>query len=276
MFERYTEKARRVIFFARYEASQYGSPYMESEHFLLGLLREDLPLVRRFLGPNSVTTDIRAEIERQIPPRERISTSVEMPLTDECKKILNLAAEESERLAHRQVGTEHILLGILRVEGSLAARLLRDRGLKLPAIRELLAKTPGSASVKAPPKPSSGAIAALDSFLAGLKWHNWEQLAPFFAQNTHFVDSTGKRWIGREEIEKQFETFFAPYAKKNVTFLLDGTYLGPAESVVASILFENVTIGGSTTKAMHRMTVILALEGEDWVIFLLQVTPVAI
>jgi ATP-dependent Clp protease ATP-binding subunit ClpA len=276
MFERYTEKARRVIFFARYEASQYGSPYMESEHFLLGLLREDLPLVRRFLGPNSVTTDIRAEIERQIPPRERISTSVGMPLTDECKKILNLAAEESERLAHRQVGTEHILLGILRVEGSLAARLLRDRGLKLPAIRELLAKTPGSAIVKAPPKPSSGAIAALDSFLAGLKWHNWEQLAPFFAQNTHFVDSTGKRWIGREEIEKQFETLFAPYAKKNVTFLLDGTYFGAAESVVASVLFENVTIGGSTTKAMHRMTVILALEGEDWVIFLLQVTPVAI
>jgi ATP-dependent Clp protease ATP-binding subunit ClpA len=276
MFERYTEKARRVIFFARYEASQYGSPYMESEHFLLGLLREDLPLVRRFLGPNSVTADIRAEIERQIPSRERISTSVEMPLTDECKKILNLAAEESERLAHRQVGTEHILLGILRVEGSLAARLLRDRGLKLPAIRELLAKTPGSAIVKAPPKPSSGAIAALDSFLAGLKWHNWEQLAPFFAQNTHFVDSTGKRWIGREEIEKQFETLFAPYAKKNVTFLLDGTYFGAAESVVASVLFENVTIGGSTTKAMHRMTVILALEGEDWVIFLLQVTPVAI
>ena len=68
---------------------------------------------------------------------------------------------------------------------------------------------------------------------------------------------------------------FAPYAKKNVTFLLDGTYLGPAESVVASILFENVTIGGATTKAMHRMTVILALDAEDWVIFLLQVTPVA-
>ena len=88
MFQRYTEKARRVIFFARYEASQYGSPYMESEHFLLGLLREDLGLVRRFLGPNSVTTDIRAEIERQITRRERISTSVEVPLTTECKKIL--------------------------------------------------------------------------------------------------------------------------------------------------------------------------------------------
>ena len=73
MFERYTQRARRVIFFARYEASQYGSSYMESEHFLLGLLREDLPLVSRFLGPNNVATNIRAEIERQITRRERIS-----------------------------------------------------------------------------------------------------------------------------------------------------------------------------------------------------------
>src|SRR6202008_2844018 len=106
--------------------------------------------------------------------------------------------------------------------GSLAARLLRERGLRPQAIRELLAKNPGSASLKAPAKPSRGAIEALESFLAGFKWYDGEQLAPFFAQNTHFVDSSGKRWIGREEIEKQFEMLFAPYAKKNVTFLLEG------------------------------------------------------
>jgi uncharacterized protein (TIGR02246 family) len=276
MFESYTEMARRVIFFARNEASQYGSPYMESEHFLLGLLREDLALVRRFLGPNSVTTDIRAEVERQITRRGRISTSVEVPLTTECEKILKLAVEESERFAHRQVGTEHILLGILGVEGSLAARLLRERGLRPQAIRELLAKNPGSASRKAPAKPSRGAIEALDSFLAGLKWYDGEQLAPFFAQNTHFVDSSGKRWIGREEIEKQFEMLFAPYAKKNVTFLLEGAYSGPAESVVASVLWESVAFRGETTRSMHRMTVILAQEGDDWAISLLQVTPVIV
>jgi hypothetical protein len=86
MFERYTQKARRVMFFARYEASQYGSPYIESEYLLLGVLREDLALVTRFLGPNSVAADIRAEVARWIPARERISTSVEVPLTDECKK----------------------------------------------------------------------------------------------------------------------------------------------------------------------------------------------
>ncbi len=118
------------------------------KNFLLGLLREDLALVIRFLGPNSVTSEIRTEIERQITRSERISTSVEVPLIDECKKILNLAGEESERLAHQHIGTEHILLGILRVEGSLAARLLRERGLKLQAVRELLARLPAlSASV---------------------------------------------------------------------------------------------------------------------------------
>lgn len=280
MFERYTEKARRVIFFARYEASQYGSPCIETEHLLLGLLREDPLLIRRFLGPNTVAATIRTEIERHIPLRERISTSVEVPLTDECKKLLNFAAEESERLAQRHIETGHLLLGILRVEASLASRLLRERGVKPEAVREQLAQATGSASVKVVPRPSTTAITTLDSFLAGLKlpviseWHNWEEMTPFFAQNTQFIDSTGKRWIGRDEIEKQFELLFAPYAKKNVTFVVESTDIGPAESLVASILWENVTVGTESTTSMHRMTVILAPEGEDWAIFLVQVTPV--
>ena len=274
MFERYTERARRVIFFARYEASQYGSPYIETEHLLLGLLREDPVLCRQFLGPTSVAAEIRTAIEGRITRRERISTSVEMPLTEESKKALKLAAEESERLAHRHIGTEHVLVALLRVEGSLATQLLRKRELKPEAIREQLAKAPSSASLKAPLEPNRGAIATLASFLSGLKWYDWEQLAPFFAHNLHFVDSKGKCWRGRDEIEKQFETLFAPYAKKNVTFVQEGSYRGPAESVVANILWENVTFGGEATRCLHRMTVMVAQEGEDSVIFLIQVTPV--
>src|SRR5437016_9568244 len=111
MFERYTEKARRVVFFARYEASQYGSPYIETEHLLLGLLREDRSLAKRFLGEANAGEGIRAEIERHIKLGERISTSVEMPLTMESKDVLTLAAKEADRLGHHRVGTEHILLG---------------------------------------------------------------------------------------------------------------------------------------------------------------------
>ena len=72
MFERYTEKARRVIFFARYEASQFGSPCIETEHLLLGLLREDKALTNRFLRSSAAVESIRKQIEAQTTLREKV------------------------------------------------------------------------------------------------------------------------------------------------------------------------------------------------------------
>src|SRR5262245_801905 len=141
MFERYTERARRVIFFARYEASQFGSVTIETEHLLLGLIREDKNLINRLLGNPSIDS-IRKEIEARIPIHERVPTSVDLPLSHECRRILAYAAEEAERLKHRHIGTEHLLLGMLREEHSVAARVLQERGLYLNAIREELERAP--------------------------------------------------------------------------------------------------------------------------------------
>jgi ATP-dependent Clp protease ATP-binding subunit ClpC len=142
VFERYTERARRVIFFGRYEASQLGSTTIETEHLLLGLIREDKNLTSRFLrNPSSVET-IRKEIEGRTAIREKVSTSIDLPLSNECKRILAYANEEAEQFNHRCIGTEHLLLGILREEKCLAAEILRERGLQLVAIREELAKSP--------------------------------------------------------------------------------------------------------------------------------------
>jgi ATP-dependent Clp protease ATP-binding subunit ClpC len=136
MFERYTEKARRVIFFARYEASQFGAAQIEAEHILLGLLREDKHLTTRFFNRSQGSVEsIRKEIEGRTILRERISTSVDLPLSLEAKRVLAFAAEESERLGHRHIGTEHLLLGLLREENSIAAEILYDRGLRLSDIR---------------------------------------------------------------------------------------------------------------------------------------------
>ncbi len=140
MFERYTEKARRVIFFARYEASQFGSPYIETEHLLLGLLREDKALTNRFLRSHASVDSIRKQIEGHTTMREKVSTSVDLPLSNECKRVLAYAAEEAERLSHKHIGTEHLLLGLLREEKCFAAEILHERGLKLLAIREELAR----------------------------------------------------------------------------------------------------------------------------------------
>jgi ATP-dependent Clp protease ATP-binding subunit ClpC len=154
MFERYTEKARRVIFFARYEASQYGSPYIETEHLLLGLLREDKALASRFLRSASAVDSIRKQIEAHTTIREKVSTSVDLPLSHECKRVLAYAAEEAERLNHRHIGTEHLLLGLLREERCFAAELLHERGLRLSAVREEIARA-SSERTSSRPKETS-------------------------------------------------------------------------------------------------------------------------
>ena len=154
MFERYTEKARRVIFFARYEASQFGSPCIETEHLLLGLLREDKALANRFLRSSAVDS-IRKQIEAHTTMREKVSTSVDLPLSHECKRVLAYGAEEAERLNHKHIGTEHLLLGLLREEKCFAADILHERGLRLSQVREEIARTTSEKASSNRPKESS-------------------------------------------------------------------------------------------------------------------------
>src|SRR6202158_701755 len=155
VFERYTEKARRVIFFGACAASQYGSPYIETEHLLLGLMREDKALANRFLRSHGSIESIRKDLEQRITIRERISTSVEVPLSQESKRILNFATEEAERLGHKHVGTEHLLLGILREEKCFGAEILDRKGLRLSTLREELARSAGEKAPASRPKETS-------------------------------------------------------------------------------------------------------------------------
>jgi ATP-dependent Clp protease ATP-binding subunit ClpC len=136
MFERYTEKARRVIFYARYEASQYGSPYIETEHLLLGLLREDYRTAKHLLPELKSEEYLRQQIEGRITRGKNFSTAIEVPLSAECKKALKLAAGESENWGHPHVGTEHLLMGLLQMPTSLAATVLKAEAIDLARVRE--------------------------------------------------------------------------------------------------------------------------------------------
>jgi ATP-dependent Clp protease ATP-binding subunit ClpC len=139
MFERYTEKARRAVFFAHYEASHYGSPEIDTEHILLGLLREDKALSNRFLRPGA-SESIRKQIDGHITWRERIPTSVDLPLSENAKKVVVHSGETADELGHRYIGTEHLLLGLLRMENCFAAERLRKQGAELTKVREAVAK----------------------------------------------------------------------------------------------------------------------------------------
>jgi hypothetical protein len=133
MFERYTEKARRAIFFARYEASQFGSRVIDSEHLLLGLLREN-----KYLHPwipNADPHRIRERIEARGTPTDRVSASVDFTLSEDGKKMLKQAADEADALGHRQIGTVHLFLALFSIEGCLAAELLHQAGADAANVR---------------------------------------------------------------------------------------------------------------------------------------------
>jgi len=269
MFERYTEKARRVIFFARYEASNYGSPYIESEHVLLGLLREDHALANRLGNRRIVEPEIRAEIETRITRREPFSTSVEVPLSGECKSVLKFAADAAEKFGHRWVGTEHLLLGILRADTSLAAQVLASRGLKPEHIQEQIAKAPGAPYGAA---VTTSAQVTLESFLAGLKSLKSEQLIDYFAKNAECIDASGQRW-NREELWKGFDKLFAHYAKKNTSYTIETVLAATRELFVATVLWKNALLASEERVWMHHMTTVLLVE-SGWKILFLQVTAV--
>jgi ATP-dependent Clp protease ATP-binding subunit ClpC len=137
MFERYTESARRSLFFARYEASQLGSIAIEPEHLLLGLLREPAAvnaLLKIDLGR------LRAGVAGQVPFKGKLSTSVEIPFDAQTKRVLQHAAEEANALRHDHIGSEHLLLGLLREERSGAAAALAAQGVRLGDLRQAVAQ----------------------------------------------------------------------------------------------------------------------------------------
>jgi|SRR6266536_719600 len=144
MFERYTEKARRVIFFARYEASQFGYQTIDPDHILLGLAREDRILFKGYFKSAQISIKLlRAELERRARLKEIISTSAELPLAEGTKRVLAYAYEESEKLGHNHIGTEHLLLGSLREANSTTAKVLHEHGFSIEILRKEIANRSG-------------------------------------------------------------------------------------------------------------------------------------
>jgi ATP-dependent Clp protease ATP-binding subunit ClpC len=136
VFERYTESARRVMFLARYEASLLGETSIEAEHLLLGMMRERNGIAWSILSRVELTPEhVRAEVERHIVHRAKIATSVEMPFSEAAKRALQFTAEEADRLKHSYIGPEHMLLGLLREEQSIAASILRAHHLTPSNVR---------------------------------------------------------------------------------------------------------------------------------------------
>jgi hypothetical protein len=136
MFERYTEKSRRVIFFARYEASQVGAAMIGTEHLLLAIFREEKDLMCRIFSASALN-EIAASLQA-LPKGEPDSTGSDKALSEESKKVLSNAAQEADALQDRHIKPGHLLMGIFDERDCLAARILSKHATNVEEIRRLI------------------------------------------------------------------------------------------------------------------------------------------
>ncbi len=138
MFEKFTERGRKVIIYAKEEAEKRQNDYLGTEHLLLAVLKEDDGLPVAILKRMGITPDeVRMEIERNLPQGTNLMTFGDIPFTPRAKKVLELAVEEARLLGHNYIGSEHIFLGLIREEEGIGGKILRSFGANLLGARQL-------------------------------------------------------------------------------------------------------------------------------------------
>jgi len=138
MFEKFTERGRKVVIYAKEEAERRQNDYLGTEHLLLALLRDEDALPVMILRKMGISLDeLRMEIERNLPVGNAILAFGDVPFTPRAKKVLELAVEEARLLGHNYIGSEHILLGLIREDEGIAGKILRPMGANLLGARQL-------------------------------------------------------------------------------------------------------------------------------------------
>src|SRR5882672_9761851 len=174
MYERFTDRARKVMQLANQEAQRFNHEYIGTEHILLGLVKEGSGVAANVLKNLDVDLrKIRVEVEKIVQSGPDMVTMGKLPQTPRAKKVIEYAIEEARNLNHNYVGTEHLLLGLLREQEGVAAQVLMNLNLKLEEVREEVLNLLGAGVESEEPaqqeKQSGGAkrkskTPALDSF----------------------------------------------------------------------------------------------------------------
>ena len=156
-FERFTERAKKVLTLAQEEAERSHHSYIGTEHLLLGLLREGEGLAAKVLGNLGVEIGkVRQTIESVLGRNERIIIQQIIP-TSRVKKVIEISFEEARRMGHNYVGTEHLLLGVLADPAAISVRVLAELGIPADQLRQAVIEA-------AVPRPPNGAVAADSPF----------------------------------------------------------------------------------------------------------------
>jgi uncharacterized protein (TIGR02246 family) len=264
MFECYTEQARRVIFFARFEASNYGSRTIETEHLLLGLLNSRVgppPSALRQVGtPESIRSDVEARIIRGEP----FSGSVEVPLSMESKNVLNYAADSAEQLQHPRVEAVHLLLGILREEQCLAAKILRERGVQGSDVEKDAARlgneNPGRPGVATAVHAQKAILRMLEAWSA----RDARKVAGFFAWDGLVTDLQGDLWTGPDGAEQALAKFFSKWRNTAASGELTDLRSIRTEAWLATVTWKSSKKTKGRASPTLRLIAVFTHNRGDW------------
>ncbi|MEW6008736.1 MAG: ATP-dependent Clp protease ATP-binding subunit [Candidatus Omnitrophota bacterium] len=165
MFNRFTERARKVIILSKEEARRFNHDYIGTEHILLGLIREGEGVAAAVLQKLGLSLEtIRIEVEKLVQPGPTTQILGDIPFTPRAKKVLELAAEEARALGHNYIGTEHMLLGLIREGEGVASQVLLNLGLDLNRVRNEIMGILGSSVPGFDQPHGKGKTPALDAF----------------------------------------------------------------------------------------------------------------
>jgi len=264
VFERYTESARRALFFARYEASELGTRSIETEHLLLGLLRSSQGVTGKLFARAAMTYEsVRAAFSDS--PQEKVPPSVEIPFSEDMKRVLQHAMEEADRLNHSYIGTEHLLLALLHDVRSAAGAVLARHGMTLDHAREqlrtLVDGTPAAKplfdvvtrvepTLTGPSISRSDAIALGGALLEAARRHDIPTMMELYAEDAIAVSPVFGEMKGRAAIAATWETLFSTVADFSVAIshvLVDRdrvAVLGAVEAVDRVGWFGRPATGG--------------------------------
>jgi hypothetical protein len=271
MFERYTEHARRAIFFAKYEAGNAGSRSIDPDHLALGLLWDAYPLMK-YLNSGAITLpDLREKLGFRSTRKMPFSMKDNVPLSMRSKKILRESAVASDDLGQKHIGPEHLMLALVKVKESFLSKMFPRGHADLNSLRNRVAKVP-------PPMPKVEAIEnsftvarVLESLAEGVE----DAFLPYLADELQFMGKDGNLHLGRDAFIENRQEILGPLTGKTVTFKVEDEEKKFSGIRLCTLLWKESNKAGKPEEDDLRMTGLFSAGDNGFSVFLIQVSSLS-